>query len=216
MCTGAGLSVAALPGRVSMSAPAKKPMNIILIMADDIAHDNFSCYGSDYFKTPRLDALARTGAQFKHCYSEPVCTPSRVKIMTGRDNIRNYVRFGLLDRKETTFGTVMKQAGYATAVAGKWQLQGNKDKADGSLAPDCGFDTFCLWNYPGTAKPRYWKPSLIRDGQLVPVTEDSHGKFIEVKDRYEKTNILPGTGSPDAESARGKLRAAIDSMPQKE
>ena len=93
----------------ALGAQAGKP-NIILIIADDIAYDNIGCYGSDYFKTPRLDKLAQTGVKFNHCYSEPVCTPSRVKIMTGRDGIRNYAGFGILDKKETTFGTMMKQA----------------------------------------------------------------------------------------------------------
>ena len=149
--------------------------NIILIMADDIAYDNFGCYGSEYFKTPRLDELAATGAKLNNCYSMPVCTPSRVKIMTGRDNVRNYVGFGSLDKNETTFGTMLRDAGYATAVAGKWQLAGGKN---GSLAPDCGFDTYCLWHYPGTNRERYWNPSIMRDGELVPVTADSYGPDI--------------------------------------
>ena len=153
---------------------AQKP-NIILIMADDIAYDNIGCYGSEYFKTPRLNKLAETGAKFNYCYSMPLCTPSRVKIMTGRDNIRNYVGFGSLDKNETTFGTMMKKAGYNTAVAGKWQLNGGKN---GSLAPDCGFDTYCLWHYPGTNRERYWNPSIMRDGELVPVTADSYGPDI--------------------------------------
>ena len=62
---------------VSLSAQekvAEKPLNVILIMADDSAADNYGCYGSTFFKTPRLDALARGGARFTHCYSEPVCT----------------------------------------------------------------------------------------------------------------------------------------------
>ena len=153
---------------------AEKP-NVILIMADDIAYDNVGCYGSEYFKTPRLDELATTGAKFNHCYSMPLCTPSRVKIMTGRDNIRNYIGFGKLDKNETTFGTMLKNAGYATAVAGKWQLS---QGAKGSLAPDCGFDTYCLWHYPGTNRQRYWNPSIMRDGKLVPVTADSYGPDV--------------------------------------
>ena len=69
----------------------RMPYNVVLIMADDSAADNYGCYGSTYFKTPVLDQLARTGAKFNHCYSLPVCTPTRVKIMTGRSGIRNYV-----------------------------------------------------------------------------------------------------------------------------
>ena len=157
----------------SNQAQCEKP-NIVLIMADDIAYDNIGCYGSTHFQTPTLDKLAKTGIRFTHCYSEPVCTSSRVKIMTGRDNIRNYTQFGKLDPNEKTFGSMLQQAGYRTAIAGKWQLHGN----GGALAPDCGFDTYCLWNYPGTSRNRYWNPSLIEDGVAVEVTEDSYGPDI--------------------------------------
>ncbi len=160
---------------VVTSAAAAERMNIVLIMADDSAADNYGCYGSTFFSTPRLDALAAGGARFTQCYSAPVCTASRVKIMTGRDNIRNYVAFGTLDSSETTFGTMMKQAGYTTAVAGKWQLHGGPN---GSLAPQCGFDTFCLWNYPGSSRSRFWKPSIIRDGELVSTSDQDYGPDI--------------------------------------
>ncbi|MCP4175253.1 MAG: sulfatase-like hydrolase/transferase [Fuerstiella sp.] len=152
--------------------------NVVLIMADDSAVDNYSCYGSTYFSTPRIDELARTGAKFNHCYSEPVCTSSRVKIMTGRDGYRNYVRFGTLDRSETTFGTVLQDAGYATAVAGKWQLQG---APNGSLAPECGFSSYCLWNYPGTDRSRFWHPSIVQNGRLLHTTERDYGPDIFLK-----------------------------------
>jgi arylsulfatase A len=154
---------------------AAEKMNIVLIMADDSAADNYGCYGSTFFSTPRLDALAASGAKFNHCYSEPVCTPSRVKIMTGRDGIRNYTAFGALDRSETTFGTMMQKAGYTTAVAGKWQLHGGPN---GSLAPDCGFDTFCLWNYPGARRERFWNPGVVRDGTVLETTKEDYGPDI--------------------------------------
>ena len=152
-----------------------RPPNIILIMADDSTADNYGCYGSTFFATPNLDNLAQGGAKFNHCYSEPVCTSSRVKIMTGRDGIRNYVAFGTLDRSETTFGTMMKKAGYVTAVAGKWQLHG---EPNGSLAPECGFDSYCLWNYPRAKASRYWKPTIIQDGQGLETSERDYGPDI--------------------------------------
>lgn len=154
------------------SSAEVKPRNVILIMVDDSHADNYGCYGSDFFKTPTLDALARTGAKFNHCYSEPVCTSSRVKIMTGRDGIRNYVAFGTLDKSETTFGNMLQANGYATAIAGKWQLHG---EPNGSLATDCGFDTYCLWNYPGTARARFWQPSIVRDGKQLSTTKADYG-----------------------------------------
>lgn len=153
----------------------KSRPNVILIMADDSSADNYGCYGSSFFETPQIDALARSGAKFNHCYSEPVCTSSRVKIMTGRDGYRNYVRFGTLDKSEVTFGTMLKQAGYATSVAGKWQLHG---KPNGSLATDCGFDTYCLWNYPGTQRARFWNPSISRDGMILNTSKDDYGPDV--------------------------------------
>ncbi|MDB4810185.1 sulfatase-like hydrolase/transferase [bacterium] len=149
--------------------------NIVLIMADDSAADNYGCYGSDYFETPRLDALAKSGVRFTNCYSEPVCTASRVKIMTGRDNVRNYVAFGTLDKSELTFGTMLKTAGYATAVAGKWQLHG---PPNGTLAKACGFENYCLWNYPGTERPRYWNPSIVKDGEPLELADDAYGPDV--------------------------------------
>ena len=154
---------------------ANDQLNVILIMADDSAADNYGCYGNKFFSTPRLDSLARTGAKFNHCYSEPVCTSSRVKIMTGRDGIRNYVQFGTLDKDEVTFGNMMKGANYETAIAGKWQLHGG---SRGTLAPACGFDNYCLWNYPGTSRSRFWNPSLMRDGKLMETTEKDYGPDI--------------------------------------
>ena len=156
---------------IGLNAPAKDRLNVILIMADDSHADNYSGYGSKFFSTPRLDELARTGAKFNHCYSTPVCTSSRVKIMTGRYGIRNYVQFGTLDKDEITFGHMMQKAGYVTAIAGKWQLHGG-DR--GTLAPASGFDTYCLWNYPGTERSRYWNPSLMRDGELLKTTEKDY------------------------------------------
>ena len=102
----AGVLVAICLVCVSISHETRadaKPLNVVLIMADDSHADNYGCYGSSFFKTPVLDRLARGGAKFNHCYSEPVCTSSRVKIMTGRDGIRNYVAFGTLDKSETKY-----------------------------------------------------------------------------------------------------------------
>jgi len=166
------LSVLSLAASSLLSA---EKLNIVLIMADDSAVDNYSCYGSDFFSSPRIDRLAETGARFNYCYAEPVCTSSRVKIMTGRDGVRNYVNFGILDKSETTFADMLRKAGYATAVAGKWQLHA---EPNGSLPEDCGFDTYCLWNFPGTGRERYWNPSLNQNGKILETTEEDYGPDI--------------------------------------
>ena len=101
----------------------KKP-NIVLIMADDMGYECLGSYGSAVYNTPNLDKLAAQGVRFTHCYAQPLCTPSRVQLMTGKYNFRNYEEFGYLNPKEKTFGNLLKEAGYRTCIAGKWQLNG--------------------------------------------------------------------------------------------
>ncbi len=106
------------------TAAAQDRPNVILIMADDLGVEWLGCYGNERHCTPNLDALAAKGMRFDHCYSTPLCTPSRVAIMTGKYNHRNYDRFGAfpLSHEARTFGNLMERAGYATCMAGKWQL----------------------------------------------------------------------------------------------
>jgi len=160
------LALAALPA-------SSKPMNVVLIMADDVGYECFGAYGSKQYKTPRLDKLADTGVKFTHCYSTPLCTPSRVALMTGKSNVRNYAEFGTLLPGERTFADVFRDAGYATAIAGKWQLQGN-DRVTGVPAGH-GFDTHLLWNTPITERRRFWNPSLDLNGEIMDVKEDDYG-----------------------------------------
>lgn len=161
----------ARPPAVSQSKP-----NIVLIMADDVGFECFGCYGSKEYKTPRVDALAANGIRFTHCHSTPLCTPSRVNLMSGKSNVFNYKDFGIYPKSEPTFAQHFKKYGYTTAVAGKWQLQ---RKDGGGCSPlDAGFDTYCLWNIPGTTRSRYWNPSLIEDGKLLELPKDSFGPTV--------------------------------------
>lgn len=135
--------------------------NVVLIMADDMGYECVGANGSTFYQTPNLDRLAAEGIRFEQAYSQPVCTPSRVQIMTGRYNARNYVGFAKLHPHEITFGNVMKRAGYKTCVAGKWQLEG------GFEGPTkFGFDEYCLWQL--TRRPsRYDNPGLEINGKEV-------------------------------------------------
>ena len=81
--------------------------NIILIMTDDLGYETLGANGGTSYETPNLDRMASSGIRFNHCYSQPLCTPSRVKIMTGINNVRNYVKFGHLDIGQTTFGHLL-------------------------------------------------------------------------------------------------------------
>ncbi|MBG99325.1 MAG: hypothetical protein CMN58_03135 [Solibacterales bacterium] len=68
----------------SVVTAAEKPVNILLIMADDVGFECFSSYGSKEYSTPRLDTLAEAGIRFENCHSTPVCTPSRVNLLSGK------------------------------------------------------------------------------------------------------------------------------------
>src|SRR3990172_3014044 len=96
--------------------------SVILIMADDLGYETIGANGGTSYPTPVLDKLAATGARFTHCYVQPLCTPTRVQLMTGVYNVRNYVNFGNMDPQSVTFANLLKRAGYATCIAGKWQL----------------------------------------------------------------------------------------------
>jgi hypothetical protein len=88
--------------------------NVILIMVDDFGYECVTANGGESYQTPNLDKLAASGVRFENCHAQPLCTPTRVQLMTGRYNVRNYLNFGTLRREETTFGHIMKNAGYAT------------------------------------------------------------------------------------------------------
>jgi len=182
-CFGSGLIVSAT---FAMSSQTEAKPNVIVIMADDIGFECYSQYGSTFYKTPNIDQLATHGAQFTQAYSQPICTPSRVKIMTGQYNFRNYTQFGELDLAQPTFAKMVKGNGYATAIAGKWQLS----IADLNGPYQAGFDEYCLWHFSRGNAPkqtprefrkkgsRYKSPRLFQNGKLVLETEGKYGPDI--------------------------------------
>ena len=150
-----------------------RPPNIVLIMADDMGVECLGSYGGTSYETPSLDRLAATGVRFDHCYSQPTCTPSRVKIMTGRYNHRNYAGFGKLDENEITFGNVLRKAGHVTGIGGKWQLGADRD-----LIAHFGFDEYCLW-WLENKSPRYGNVGeLIRNGDVLPGGRGDYGPDV--------------------------------------
>ena len=126
-----------------------KETNVVLIMADDMGYEALSANGSESCKTPNLDKLAAGGIRFTNCFANPICTPSRAKIMTGQYNVRNYVKFGLLDRGQTTFAHQLKAAGYKTCIAGKWQLGKQTDSPQ-----HFGFEQSCLWQHTRSGRSK--------------------------------------------------------------
>jgi arylsulfatase A len=163
-------------------AGGSKKTNVILIMADDIGYECYGAYGGTSYQTPILDKMAAEGMRFKHAYSNPVCTPTRVKIMTGLSNVRNYASFSILKKTERTIGHMMQEAGYRTAIAGKWQLYGAEHYKDlirekGSLPQDMGFGRHCLWQVYKLGS-RFWGPTITIDGRVKKFGEDVYGPDV--------------------------------------
>lgn len=147
----------------------KERPNIVLVMADDLGYECIGANGGTSYETPVLDKMASRGIRFEQCYAQPLCTPSRVKLMTGIYNVRNYLDFGILAENQKTFAHLLKQAGYATCVVGKWQLGG------GLQGPNhFGFDEYCLWQLnrrPG----RYPNPGLEINGRQIDFSSGEYG-----------------------------------------
>ena len=146
------LSLAALHA----ASPAKP--NIVFILADDLGFAEIGANGSDRYKTPNIDSLAKTGIRFNHFYTVPLCGPSRALILTGRYGFRSgavtqdacgsILRTG--DKAEVMVPTVLKKAGYATAMIGKWgQILPSGD------ATDWGFDHVLSYKASGI----FWNKS---------------------------------------------------------
>lgn len=160
--------------------------NILVIMADDVGIESFEQYvgnptntaDNQRIDTPSLTQLANEGVRFTNALSTPICTTTRVSMLTGQYNYRNYRAFGYLDNDQTTFAQVLQDNGYATHIAGKWQLSDPDPDPGESITPtgatacsvtptimsnDYGFDDYLLWqmNFTNGAKgSRFWDPKL--------------------------------------------------------
>jgi len=154
-------------------APSKvQQPNVVVIMADDLGYETIGANGGTSYRTPVLDGLARTGARFTQGYAQPLCTPTRVQLMTGQYNVRNYIDFGTLNKEAMTFGNLFKNAGYTTAIAGKWQLGQERD-----LPKHFGFDEAYLWRHM-RHRPRYANPGLEINGVDKDYRQGEYGPDI--------------------------------------
>ncbi|MBN2452610.1 MAG: sulfatase-like hydrolase/transferase [Lentisphaeria bacterium] len=191
-------------GRALGEATRERPPNFIVMMADDLSADELGCYGHAEHRTPTLDGLAATGVRFETCYACPICHPSRFMIMTGQYGHHNGV-YNFPERRggpepgspeddiarKRTFAHLLKDAGYATAMVGKWQLSGKIP----TLVHEAGFDEYCMWAYrhnlpegvehtgtwegkPDAKTGRYWGPSIVQNGTYRPPKADDYGPDV--------------------------------------
>ena len=161
--------------------------NVLFIMVDDLGVDGISIYGSKV-DTPNIDALAKSnGVMVSHCFAQPNCTPSRVKLMTGMCTYKSYDRFAYLNPEHKTIGNLMKEAGYKTCIAGKWQLNGNprmsgyvEEHNHKDRAYQAGFDEYHLHNYTFSEGKRYADSEIESNGKRLKgeYGPDMHRDFI--------------------------------------
>lgn len=207
--------LAALFPPAAAIAAEKNGPNIVVVLLDNVGQEWFGCYGSEENCTPNIDLLAATGVRIENCYTPPVCGPSRTVLLTGRyphttgfrlhHDAALYSGGGLDPAREVIFPRLIRKAGYATGIAGKWQINNLYDEP-GVLARH-GFDEQLVW--PGSIDPdkikgadrerfedivrrealdeaiafnqhiesRYWDPVFIRNGQRE-VLKDKFGPDV--------------------------------------
>jgi arylsulfatase A-like enzyme len=153
--------------------------NIIFIMADDHARQAIGCYGSRINQTPNIDRIANEGMRFENCFvTNSICAPSRAAILTGKYSHINGLRDNRdeFDGSQITFPKLLQQAGYQTALIGKWHLK---------TTPK-GFDYWKILRGQGS----YYNPTFIEMGDTVQyegyTTTLITDFAIQTLDKFEK------------------------------
>lgn len=200
-------------GQNHTPAPGKKKLpNIIYIYADDLGYGDIGCYGQQKIETPHIDALAKNGMRFTQHYAFPVCAPSRYLLMTGTHSGKAYIRgnhewgergpvwnFKAMEENPylegqwpipdstLTIAEVLKQAGYATGIVGKWGL-GAPNTA--GLPNKQGFDYF--YGYICQRQDHtYYNGHLWENEDRVPMDNkvvDPNVKFPKNLDSLDEKN----------------------------
>lgn len=167
-------------GLATVATGVEKP-NIVVILCDDLGYGDLACYGHPHIKTPHLDEMARQGALFTSFYSAaPVCSPSRVGLLTGRapnragvyDWIPEYSKkrhartLPHMRSNEITIPQLLKDAGYATCMSGKWHCNSKFNSGDQPQPHDFGFDHWFATH--NNAAPSHKNPvNFVRNGRKV-------------------------------------------------
>jgi arylsulfatase A len=163
----------------TIARAADRP-NIVFILADDVGREVLGCYGGTSYKTPNLDRLAAQGAKLTHCYAMPVCHPTRVTLLTGRyPRHLGSPKWGSFPKADETktFAHAVRNAGYATAIAGKWQICTMKNDLDHPAR--LGFDEWSVFGWH--EGPRFHEPMIYQNGKLRDDTKGKYGPDLYVE-----------------------------------
>ncbi|MFZ5830388.1 MAG: sulfatase-like hydrolase/transferase [Planctomycetota bacterium] len=163
----------------SVSAAADTPRNVVLVLIDDLSHygvtaygaTKLSCTGGEFenvtISTPHMDRLAEQGMRCAHAFAYPLCEPTRVALMSGKWNHRNFLKPKSQHASDITFGDVFKKAGYSTGMTGKWkQTRGTKEIPAQEYISQFGWDEYCCFDVV-IAGRRYINPNLVINGKPV-------------------------------------------------
>jgi arylsulfatase A-like enzyme len=151
--------------------------NVVFIFADDHAYQAVGAYGSGLNETPNIDRLAKEGVRFNRCYvTNSICGPSRACILTGKYSHKNgfYANYSEFDGSQQTFPKLLQQAGYQTAIIGKWHL----------VSEPTGFDHWEI--LPGQGRyysPRFLTPAgpIVEPGYVTDVVTDKSLEWLREK-----------------------------------
>ena len=176
----------------SLCVRAAERPNILFLFTDDHSTHAVSCYGSSYNKTPAIDRIAAEGMRFDRCLvTNSICAPSRAVILTGKYSHVNGQRTNsdTFDGSQQTMPKLMQEAGYTTAIIGKWHLK----------STPTGFDHFEVLRGQGS----YYNPMLITNGERIhhegyttDIITDRTIEWLENRDRNKPFMLMSQHKAP--------------------
>lgn len=190
-CAAGPVAAIAAAGCSSRETPSAKPPNIIFILADDLGYGDLGCYGQKTVMTPNIDRLASEGIRFTDHYAgSTVCAPSRCCLMTGLHTGHAFIRGNRQANRQgqqpipedtVTVAKILKQAGYRTALIGKWGLGGPGTEGHPNRQ---GFDYFFGYLCQGHAH-NYYPEFLYRNSERVPL----EGNVVDAAPNYDGAGV---------------------------